>query len=179
MRILITILFFCGVTHNTLSQLGKTYHGISIGSNFSTYPDFEVGYGLITEKKYYSGKKSAIYDKYVIFSVDLSTEFLFAPRVLIAPKTSTRFSFELWDWNTTSSLGIISGIDFIHYSDFQKSSNILKPVIGLHLFYDLIELTYGYNIILDNSIDGINNHVIQLRLKPFIFIKSQSEKWSD
>ena len=155
----------------------NTLWGLNYGVNVFSRTSLEIGYGFITSALYHKGKKSVIWDRSVLIVGDLSTEFQFGHNLLIGPKISTRCSFELWDWEF-NYFGFIFGADYIAYNDFKTVNSVFRPSIGIHYFLDVFELTYGYNFRLDNNSElPLNTHVIELRIKPFIFIKSMKQAW--
>lgn len=151
--------------------------GFNYGVSAFSKTTLEFGYGFMTDKLYHKGKKSTIWDRYVLIAADLSSEFQIGEKFLFGPKISNKYSFELWDWEF-NYFGFIFGVDYIAYNDLKTLNNVLRPSIGVHYFLDVFELSYGYNFRLDNNFAlPINTHVIQLRIKPFIFIKTMAKAW--
>lgn len=151
--------------------------GINYGVNAFDRTSIEVGYGFVTSVLYHKGEKSTIWDRSLLITADLSSEFQVGKQFLLGPKISNKYSFEMWDWEF-NYLGFIFGADFIVYTDFGTTNSVLRPSIGFHYFIDVFELTYGYNFrIDDHSPLPINQHVIQFKFKPFIFIKSMKNAW--
>lgn len=156
---------------------GNMLWGVNYGVNVFSRTSLEVGYGFITSRLYHKGKTSTIWDRSILIAGDLSTELQFGHNLLIGPKISTRCSFELWDWEF-NYFGFIFGADYIAYNYFKTVNSVFRPSIGIHYFLDVFELTYGYNFRLDNNSElPLNTHVIQLRFKPFIFVKSMKNAW--
>jgi len=154
-----------------------TLWGLNYGISAFNKTNFEIGYGFITEKLYHTGKRSAIWDRHVLITADLSSEFQVGDNFIFGPKISNKYSFEFWDWEF-NYLGIIFGADYIAYNDLKSINNVLRPSIGFHYFLEVFELSYGYNIRLDNNYAlPINTHVIQFRFKPYIFIKAMGIAW--
>ncbi|MBX3256155.1 MAG: hypothetical protein KF862_18605 [Chitinophagaceae bacterium] len=65
--------------------------------------------------------------------------------------------------------GIAMGLNLIYYTDFDKSSLVLRPEIGIGILKT--KLVYGYNWRWTNSLTNINQHQVDLtycfRLKRF------------
>jgi len=158
---------------------GSTIWGLNYGVSSFNKTNFELGFGFFTDKLYHKGKTSAIWDRYVLVAADLSSEFQVGEKFIFGPKISNKYSFELWD-REYNYLGFVFGADYIAYNDLKTINNVLRPSIGLHYFLDVFELSYGYNIRLDNNYAlPINTHIIQFKFKPFIFIKSMKKAWGD
>lgn len=157
----------------------NTIWGLNYGVSAFNKTNLEVGYGFVTDKLYHKGKTSAIWDRYVLIAADVSSEFQIGNKFIFGPKISNKYSFELWDWEF-NYWGFIFGADYVAYNDLKTVNNVLRPSIGVHYFLDVFELSYGYNIRLDNNYAlPINTHVIQFRFKPFVFIKSMRKAWGD
>jgi hypothetical protein len=180
-KILLLLVFACFLIQYSFGQTSKRKDNVLWGFNYGVSAfnktQVEIGYGFVTDNILHKGKTSAIWDRYVLITGDLSTEFQLGKQFIIGPKISNKYSFELWDWEF-NYWGFIVGADYIAYNDFRTLNNVFRPSIGLHYFLDTFELTYGYNLRLDNHAAlPLNTHVIQLRCKPFVFIKTLSKAW--
>jgi len=171
-RILLLFFLICCDTFSSKGQSrdGEIPVGFSFAVNSFRRTSVELGFGLVKDFRYHKGKRSVIYDRYGIVTADIASEFHFGKNFLVGPKLSGRCSFEFWDWEF-NSLGLIAGVDNILYSDWVSTNAVLRPVIGVHFFLDLLELNYGYNFRMDHhSPLPINTHVLQLKFKPFVFL---------
>ncbi len=158
------------VSINSFAQTNKregvTYRGLNYGISTFNKTNIEVGYGFVTDK-YFDNE-----NKYVLIAADLSSEFHFRDKFIFGPKISNKYAFPINSLGF-KYLGLIIGADYIAYNDLRTINNVIRPSIGIHYFVDVFELSYGYNIRIDNNNAlPINTHVIQFRFKPYIFIKA-------
>lgn len=161
------------------AQINDAYWGVNYGISAFNKTNFEIGYGFTTDQLYYKSKTSAIWDRYCLITADVSAELQIGDKLMISPKVSNKYSFELWEWEF-NYIGIIFGADYIAYNNFKTLNNVVRPSVGVHYFYDVFELNYGYNFRLDNNPTlAINSNVVQFKFKPYIFIKSMDAMWSD
>lgn len=171
------------ISQNSFGQKGERKDnyvwGLNYGVSAFNKTSFELGYGFVTDRLYHKGKTSVIWDRSVLIATDLSAEFQVGKKFIFGPKISNKYSFELWDWEF-NYWGIIFGADYIAYNDLKTINNVIRPSIGVHYFLDVFELSYGYNVRLDNNYAlPINTHVIQFRFKPFVFVKTMQKAWGD
>lgn len=181
-KIILCVLFLMlQSSYFLLSQTNKKFEkpvfGLNYGFNLGNRACLELGYGLMTNFRYHKGKRSVIYDRSCLVLANLSCEVQLSRALLLGPKISTRYSFELWDWEF-NYWGFVFGADYIAYNNFRNFNHIFRPSIGVHYFLDVFELTYGYNIRLDsNSCLPIGQHLIQFSFKPFVFIELMKSAW--
>lgn len=95
----------------------------------------------------------------------LSCEILFGKHPMIGPKIGV--------WAAGGASITAMGLDLINYTDFKKSSIMLRPQIGLGL--ENVKIVYGYNIALTQPDNNISRHNVSLTV--LINLKKVSAKY--
>ena len=166
--LLLIRVFSCSAQDDDKDEKSPALWGVNYGINVFSRTSLEAGFGFLKDVRYRKGTIDYHGDRFCLFMADLSIECQLSNPFIIGPKLSGRYTMEFWDWEEYP-IGLIAGADYIAYNDFRTVNNVFRPSIGIVFLFNLAELSYGYNIRLDDHDPLLlNTHVIQLKIKPFI-----------
>lgn len=158
------------------AQYISRMHGFRQTVYYSNNFAFALGYSTIKSDFYKKHERYPVQSKeyYLINDILLS----YTPNgKLFSINLSNSISFELND-KMINWANYNLGLDFVYQTNFSENEFQILPKIGLTLFYGTIEISYSRNILYSQpkSLSGPN--VFMLSFRPYIFVKSQKEKWS-
>jgi hypothetical protein len=168
--LLFQVVFVTGL-HAQPDEKLKPLYGPVYGLSAGTHIGPELGYGLCFGARYHKGRTSSIWDRHVLIYLDGLVEFHFTDKFMVGPKLSNRYFFEIWD-PEFNYWGTHFGADYIVYTDFERTCQVIRPSVGINYFIGVFQLSYGYNFMLDTDPGfTVNTHTVQLLFKPYIFLQ--------
>ncbi len=171
-----TFYLFLSLSNNANSQFISKYSGLTQSVTYSKYTSLGIGYAFINGGYYKKNVNN--YLKTKNFYYILGSSMHYAPIGKFASFNITNsISFETRRW-AMHLLGLNTGVDLATQTDFKTTEYQINPKIGLTFFYGTIEIAYCRNILISNNRNFSDSNTFIFILRPFIFIKSQNEKWS-
>jgi len=153
MQKIIFIVFFSSLLFKSYSQTGDTANVKSPKKNLCLLTGINYGKQVFIDLGISVNSYRTAGYHFIATGYFFASEFHFIDKPIIGPKIGA--------WAAGGMDPIAIGINIIYYTDFDESSLVFRPEIGIG--FDRIKVTYGYNAQLTNtSFDRISKSMVGL-----------------